>query len=439
MKNGSVYQRHLKRCPRDAHGQLLPHRCKGPWAYQFDLERGLDGRRRQETKTGFLTKKDAVTALREAARRAAESDLESHDLTVAEFLDAWLASKRRLRPSTAQAYRSHLDLYLVPHLGRLRLNDLRARHLDQLYLAIANGTRGRPLTATTLRRIHATLRSALTTAVRRRLLQDNPANHVELPAIRRRPADVWTPEQLGAFLDAVSSDRLYALWLVVSLTGLRRGEAIGLRWQDVDTRAGLLRIRQQIVEVRGELVVGEPKTRSGVRLVPLDPGTVNALRAHQARQELERARWGEAWHDTGLVFTYEDGRMLRPELATRRFQALSRHAGVPVIRFHGLRHTSASLALAAGVPMRVVSDRLGHSSTAITADLYTHVSPVVAGTAADAIASIVPRRGHAAAVPDASAMQAPAPGALPTEHGSGGETAGEEGWAARGSNPEPAD
>ena len=236
---------------------------------------------------------------------------------------------------------------------------------------------------------------------------------------------------------------MYALFHLVGLTGLRRGEAVGLRWADVDVDGRVLRTTQQVVELRGGLVVGQPKTRSGVRAVPLDPGTLEVLAAHRGRQQAERQGWGTAWHDSGLVFRYENGRMLRPEYVTRRFQALARRAGSPVIGFHGLRHTNASLALAAGVPMRLVSDRLGHSSTGITADLYTHVSPAVAGSAAAAIAGAVPRRlgtlHGAADDPLPSVFLAPDPPAAGEEHPQRAEVAGQTGWAARGSNPEPAD
>jgi integrase len=137
--------------------------------------------------------------------------------------------------------------------------------------------------------------------------------------------------------------------------------------------------------------VGEPKTDSGSRTVTLDSLTVAALRAWRERQEAERAAWGTAWHETGLVFTREDGSQLHPDLATDTFQRLTRQAKLPPIRLHDLRHTAASLALQAGVPLKVVSEQLGHSSLAITADTYTSVLPVVAHAAAEAVAGIIPR------------------------------------------------
>jgi integrase len=172
-------------------------------------------------------------------------------------------------------------------------------------------------------------------------------------------------------------------------TGMRRGEVVGLRWQDVDLDGRCLFIVQQITEVRGRSVVGTPKTRRGARVVPLDDGTVGRLRAHHEVQALERAAWDAGWHDSGLVFTREDGRSLRPEYVTRHFQKLADDAGLPVIRLHDLRHTNASIALAAGVDIKVVSDRLGHSTTAITADLYTHVNRNVGRAAADRIADVL--------------------------------------------------
>ena len=218
------------------------------------------------------------------------------------------------------------------------------------------------------------LRSALNTAVKRRLIPYSPAEHIELaPENPKRPKP-WTVSESQLFLDRVATDRLAPLYELMLTTGLRRGEAIGLRWEDVDLEGSALFVIQQITEVHGHPVVGTPKTKRGARLVPLDGETVSMLRRHREAQELERVAWGPAWNEAGLVFTREDGRLLRPEYATRHFQALAAEMGLPAIRLHDLRHTHASLALAAGVEMKVVSERLGHSQISVTADLYTHVS-----------------------------------------------------------------
>ncbi len=322
---------------------------------------------------------------------------------MADYLEQWLEGKRALRPSTKKSYREHINLYLIPYLGHLRLRDLSATHIDEMITQIAKRD-GRQLTAATIRRIYATLRTALNAAVRRRLMAFNPALQVEMPVEDREPVTVWTYEQLGQFLNSAKDDRLVLLYYLVALTGLRRGEVVGLRWVDVDLDNKLISVRQQVVQVGGQLHVGPPKTRAGRRVLPLDQAAADALRAHRAEQQGERLAWGGEWVDSGAVFTREDGSRLTPEAVSRRFQGLIEQAGLPAIRFHGLRHTSASIALAAGVAMKVVSERLGHSTTGITADLYTHVSPAVAQEAADAIGRLVAMGRLAAEPADVSRM-----------------------------------
>jgi integrase len=295
--------------------------------------------------------------------------------------------------------------YLVPHLGQIRLLELRAHHLDRMYANITVGLRGRSLSPSTIRRIHGVLRSALNTAVKRRLIPYNPAEHIELaPENPKRPKP-WTPEQSQAFLQHVAEDRLANLYHLMLVTGMRRGETVGLRWEDVDLDGECLFVIQQITDVNGRSMVSTPKTKRGQRLVPIDAETVAMLRRQRETQNLERAAWGPAWNEAGLIFTREDGRPLRPEYVTRHFQALALKAGLPVIRLHDLRHTNASLALSAGVDLKVVSERLGHFQLAITADLYTHVNRGLGKAAAEQIARAL--RPASPAVPTASLPQSP--------------------------------
>jgi integrase len=249
-------------------------------------------------------------------------------------------------------------------------------------------------------------------AVKRKLLLDNPAMHVELPSARRPkavvwtdervaawrrtgvrpPVAVWTPEQTGAFLDAAMHDRLYPIYHLIAYRGLRRGEAVGLRWEDLDIVGRQLVVTQQVVQLGWETEIGAPKTDSGARVVALDAGTVAVLQAWRLVQQAEAQAWGSAWQHTGFVFTREDGAGLHPDLVTDTFHRIATAAGLPPIRLHDLRHTAASLALQAGVPLKVVSEQLGHSSLAITADTYTSILPAVAHAAAEAVADTVPRR-----------------------------------------------
>lgn len=262
-----------------------------------------------------------------------------------------------------------------------------------------------------MRRIHATLRSALSTAVRRRLVTFNAAKDVDLPVAQRPKVKPWEPGELGQFLDSIGAHRLGAMFETIAGTGLRRGEAVGLRWDDVDLAARVIVVRQQIVQESGRkknneapaacpyceaghlgMSFGRPKTASGEnRVIDLDESTVGALLSHQLRQGEERQAWGDAYADHGLVFAREDGNPLRPDDVTKLFGALVDAAGLRRVRLHDLRHGQASLMLAAGIDMAIVSKRLGHSTITITSDTYSHLLGGVGRDAADRASALVPR------------------------------------------------
>ncbi len=389
MRRGAVQQRHLRSCPRDAQGKLLPHRCKGNWAYVLEAGRHADGTRRQISKGGFANKRDAENALDDVIARERSGLADAHKLTVEEFLRNWLRGKRKLRDTTRRNYETHLRRYLIPTLGPIRLSELRPQHIDNLYDDILAG-RVEGATKVTVHHVHRTLRSALNTAVKQRLIPWNPAAFVELPERSRTETHVWTPGDVARFLHTCQNHRLGLVFHVIAFTGMRRGEALGLHWTDVDFDGPQLTVRWQVVDAGRGPQLGLPKTRAGIRTVPIDGTTRDLLKRHRRAQAEARVAAGPGWVDTGLVFTRENGSMLRPDGVTHLFKQLVHRAGVPEIRLHDLRHTHASLALAAGVDMKVVSDRLGHSTTAITADLYTHVIPSVAREAADAIAALIP-------------------------------------------------
>ena len=200
---------------------------------------------------------------------------------------------------------------------------------------------------------------------------------------------VWTPEQLRTFLTNARQDRLYALWLLVATTGMRRAELAGLRWVDVDLDAARLSPRRPRVVVNYVVHESEPKTRMGKRSLALDPATLTALQEHKAQQEQERAEMGPAWRDSELVFTRSDGSPIHPDLITGWFRRLARAAGLPAIRLHDVRHSRATAALAAGIPGKVVRERLGRANIAITLDVYSHVIPGMDAAAANAVASLI--------------------------------------------------
>ena len=241
----------------------------------------------------------------------------------------------------------------------------------------------------TRHRVFATLRAALNAAVRQRLIPWNRCAGVELPPERHDPANVWGPEQVSAFLAATASERLHLAWRLVLLRGLRRGEVLGLTWPDVHLDDGYLRVTRTLMQLGGKVMDGTPKSRASVRVVSLDAATVQLLRAQQRVQRRERFAAGGAYADYGLVFCDEIGRSYAPDTVSKWFRQAAVRAGLPAIKLHEGRHSAATFALEAGLDIKVVSAQLGHSSTAITSDLYTHVRRVVADDAAERVAAMV--------------------------------------------------
>jgi integrase len=313
--------------------------------------------------------------------------------TFEEFSAEWMEARRsRLRPSTLASYADLFRDHVNPRVGHIWLPKLTAAHLDALYgelLASGRryGTGG--LSPRTVRYVHTVIRAALQTAFRWGRVARNVADLAEPPTVAKTEARHWNAGELRRFLGAAETDRLGALLHLAAMTGLRRGEVCGLRWQDVDFDRGTITVVQSRILVDGKVLTSTPKTDAGRRTVALDPRSVEVLRSHKATQGRERLKAGPAWQDSGLVFTREDGRPLPPDWVYRRFTALVRDAGLPVISFHGLRHSHATALLGAGVDLKLASSRLGHSSVRITADTYQHVERAMDKDAAARAAALV--------------------------------------------------
>jgi integrase len=227
----------------------------------------------------------------------------------------------------------------------------------------------------------------------------NVADAADLPKGITPEMRVWSPAQLRTFLTQVCADPLYGAWLLFATTGMRRGEVAGLRWADVDLDAGRASPRRPRVVVNYEVHVSEPKTAKGRRSLALDPATVAALREHRAHQAEQRLAVGPRWQDSGLVFTWPDGRAIHPQRFSKWFEQHARAAGLPRIRLHDVRHSYATAALAAGIPAKVVSERLGHATIAITMDTYSHVLPGLDEFAAGTVARLILGNNHPSARP----------------------------------------
>jgi integrase len=351
----------------------------------------VTGRRRQKSKGGFRTRKAAEAALRElVASVDAGKYVERSTRTVGDYLDEWLEVVRpRLRPTSVNSYRQAVG-HIKGRVGAVPLQSLQPLEVESLYtdLLASGGARGRPLSPKTVRNIHVVLRKALADAERLGLVVRNAAAAAKPPVPSKHEHTTWTAEQLARFLTSVEDERLAAAFVLLATTGMRRGEALGLRWRDLDLDAGRLSIVQTITTVREEMVITPPKTARSRRLVSLDPGTVAALRDHRRRQNEERLRVGESWSgEREFVFTNEIGEPVHPSALSRLFVSSVRKAGLPKIRLHDLRHTYATVALAAGVHPKIVSERLGHATIAVTLDLDSHVTPAIDAEAAALVAS----------------------------------------------------
>jgi integrase len=364
------------------------------WSYVLYLGRDQDGKKRQKWVGGFRTRRDAEEALTQSLDRVRTGTwADPGRITVAEYLEQWLDGIRpSLRPKTAASYEDALRGWVIPRVGSFRLAGLTAPRLLAMYGELLesgrrNGSGG--LSPRSVQYAHRIVSHALKDAVDHGLLVRNPASLVKPPRVPKPPMRVWSADDVRRFLAGVGDDRLYALWVLLVTTGVRRGEALGLRWEDIDLKRGLLAVRQTVVAIGYDVHISEPKTAIGRRSVSVDATTVAALKAHRRRQSEEQLVAGPGWSESGLAFTTESGAMIHPDRISKLFAQLVPQLELPRIRLHDLRHTAATLALTAGVHPKVVQERLGHANVTITLDTYSHVLQGLQEDAAAKVAHLV--------------------------------------------------
>ena len=365
-------------------GGVYRRASDGRWTAVLDLGRDGNGTRRRKVFYG-VTRREVVDKLTEAQRRLAEGEpVTDARATVAAYLEHWLTTAlvaAEIKATTRESYTYLTRNHLIPSLGQHRLDKLAPSHVDALIVA----KRASGLSDSTCRLIYTVLRRALDSAVRDGLVRRNVAAAVPRPRVARREAAVLSPADAQAILTAARGDRLYALYAVAMAVGLRRGEALALRWSDVDLDAGSVRVVRTLSRVGKGLVFTEPKSARSRRTVPLPAALVAELRAHKVRQAAERLTAGSAWEDHDLLFPSRFGTPLDPRNALRAFVAVATRAGLEGVGLHTLRHTAASLMIAQGVHPRVIMETLGHSGISITMDTYAHVLPQQQREAADAV------------------------------------------------------
>lgn len=342
-------------------------------------------------------KGDAEKIVTDMVKRRQQGETVSVDKTTlgVYLTERWLPIQQsKTRTSTWDSYRRNIDLHVIPVLGNCPLDKLTADDLDLLYARLLkNGRKGNRtggLAPKTVRNIHLMLNKALADADRKGLVVRNVASMADPPSVTaRRSAGIkaWDAVQLRAFLKATASIRLHPAYHLASHTGMRRGEILGLRWGDLDLESGRLAVRQALVSVAYEVHISDVKTSAGRRTIDLDDGTVAVLETWRTTRTAEAG--GRAPKDGDHVFTKVDGNWLHPDLFSQTFDRAVAKLDVPRISLHDLRHTHATLLLRAGVPVKVVSERLGHANVAFTMSVYQHVLPGMQAEAAATFAGLL--------------------------------------------------
>jgi integrase len=305
--------------------------------------------------------------------------------TIERFLLSWLddVAQPSVRPRVFIRYRELLTLHAIPTLGKRPLTKLQPQEVNSLYAK----KRSEGLSAQTVTHLHRVLHRALSYAVRWNLVPRNVCDLVDPPRVTRPEGQWLNPEQARCLLAAASGDALEALYVLALTTGMRQSELLGLKWGDVDLRSGALQVRRALQRVPGRgFVEAEPKSAKSRRYITLTPLGIDALRNHRARQNEQRLAAGPLWEDRDLVFCNSTGRPLEHgNLLRRSYQPLLGRARLPKVRFHDLRHSTASLLGSLGVPAKVIQEIMGHSQIGVTMDVYSHTMP---GMQADAMARL---------------------------------------------------
>jgi len=361
------------------HGEgTFRQRPDGTWEVRVSLP---DGKR----KSYYGKTRGDVAAKLTAARRDLDAgiDLGTKRQTVTQFLDHWLNDvvKPSKAPKTFTGYRNVVTLYIAPEIGRHQLGTLTPQHVAAMLKVHRDGGRS----PRTLHHIRAVLRNALNQAVRWGLIARNVAALVEPPRQDDLEVRPMTATEAKTVIAASESDRLGVLFRLALTLGLRQGEVLGLRWEDIDLEGGKLRVRHALQRIDGMLTLKAPKTEKSKRTLHLPPSLIAVLRAHRDRQTFERTAAASEWKETGLVFATRTGTPIDPRNVLRSWHRVLAAEGMERRSFHVARHTAASMLLAEGLSLKMIQEVLGHTLLSTTADIYSHLAPEAFQEAADAM------------------------------------------------------
>ena len=356
----------------------IRRRGERSWELKFDTGRDNAGRRRIRYVSFKGTKREAEIELaRLVTQHVAGESVDPSKATVAEFAERWDRdwAKLNVGAKTLERYRGILRLHIVPHIGAMPIQKLRAAHLQELYakLMLTGGNKGRPLAPASVAYVHRVLHRALGHAATWGVVGTNVAALVSPPPEPESEITILTEEQIGTVLRHLEGRTLRPIISFLLGTGARRGEALALRWKDVDLEKGTVRIERSIEQTKAGLRIKAPKTKHGRRNVSISPWLVAELKAHRMRQQERRLSLGQGKAaPDDLVFARWDGSMRAPHGVSQKFAEAMKSLGIDCT-LHGLRHTHVSQLIAAGLDVLTISRRIGHASPAITLNVYSHV------------------------------------------------------------------
>jgi integrase len=353
-------------------GSIYYWEIKGLWVAKITL---ADGKR----KTKYAkTQKEVREWLQTSLNQQRQGLLiEKDTITISEYINRFMedVGKLTLRQRTIEAYSSLIRCHIIPELGSIKLTQLRPDHLQAFYSRkLESG-----LSRRTVQFIHSILHKALDQALRWGLVVRNVSDLVDPPKPQKQKFTVFTPEQVNIFLNSVKDHRWYLIYVLAIYCGFREGEILGIHIEDCDLKKGIIHVRHAVLSVKGGLVITDPKTEKSRRSVTVPSFALNVLRSH-----IEGL-----YRNQGLIFTTSTGKPVSPRNVIRHFKSALKKAELPNIRFHDLRHTSATLLLSAGVHPKVVQERLGHSQISLTLDTYSHVMPHLQDEAAEKMNEIL--------------------------------------------------
>lgn len=363
--------------------------CKrndGRWMGQLVLD-GEDGKYKRKTVYGKTQKevKEKMEQIKADCRQG--KVIETSDMTLEQWMEIWIKDyKPDLKITTRENYECYIDIYIKgSELGKIPLNKLKTSHLQRFYNEKLTGkSKGKKegLSPTTVRYLNIIIKSAIKQAVNNRMINENVCNAVVLPKKKKVEIVPFTQDDITKFLKEAQKDRLYALYLLEMMTGLRRGEILGLKWENIDFEDKRIEVVNNLCKVNNteegadtkyKLVLMETKTETSHRVIPMNDSMIEELKAHKIRQEEEKKQFAECYHDLGMVFCKQDGNYIYPREFLTQYQRLLKRAGLEKKRFHDLRHTVASFLINANENPKVIQQLLGHSNISTTLDIYAHV------------------------------------------------------------------